>query len=173
MSWLDSLFGRQFINGVEQALGGGLNWRSPLSAELNPSTGLIDVGVGDGSLAPVKLAPEAEGFGVAFTMRVGFTAVGGAAAPDDVEVTDAAPFALRILDVTLIVSTEIGGETVTLRDAAAGAGNALSSVLSAASQGRVRNNDTATRTVAVGTPIYARRSNHGLAGEIVITAVAL
>lgn len=113
-------------------------------------------------------ATDAAGLGDVFAIRKAFTA-GVTGAADDVTVYAAnAPFAMRILDVTMYVSTANAGDTITLRSATAGGGSVQSSALSLASTGVVRNAHTATVTVAKGGSIYLRRSDRDCAGEVVI-----
>ena len=85
----------------------------------------------------------------------------------DVFITDQLPFKFRILSVSLSVTTAIAGKTVTLRDAAAGAGTALSDAMSAATDGIVAWNLTTTRpTLAANSALYLRLSDMGLAGSV-------
>ena len=106
-----------------------------------------------------------------FTIRVAFAAGGGGSADDVTIYAAAAPFAFRIIDVTVLVATAVGGSTAQLRDTTGGGGATLSSSLSTAATGTVRNADTATRTVASAGSVYLRRSDNGVAGEIIIKAV--
>lgn len=119
------------------------------------------------NLAPIG----ALGRAVPFVIRVVVTA-GAAGAADDVTIYNAnAPFAFRIIDVIWLDSTAIALSTVQLRDTSGGGGAALSSALTAAVTGTARNNDTATRTVAAAGSVFLRRSDRGVAGEVIIYAV--
>lgn len=109
---------------------------------------------------------ELNGLASIIEVTVPFIA-GGGGAPDDVVVLNPVPFNSRVLDVTLLISTAVVGSTATLRTASGGGGTALSSVLSTAATGTVRNNDTATRTTTLG--FFLRRSDSGVAGTITVT----
>lgn len=120
---------------------------------------------------PFITGPEASNLATPFVIRVAFTALAAGTA-DDVTIYNAtAPFAFRIVDCFALISTAILATTVTLRSASGGGGSALSSALSSAATGTARNNDTATRTVASGGSLFLRRSDRGVAGEIVIICV--
>ena len=99
-------------------------------------------------------------------------AAGTPGSADDVTIYSGdAPFAFRILDVTLLTSTLIALSTAQLRDTAGGGGAALSSAMTTAVVGTARNNDTATPTVAANGSVFLRRSDQGVAGEVIILAV--
>jgi hypothetical protein len=129
------------------------------------------------ALAPNVVTPanqataDAQGLSALQTLRVPFTAGGGGSA-DDVSIYSGgtlAPFKFRVLHTLLIVSTAVGGKTVTLRDAASGGGNALSDALSAAATGVVQDAaHTATRTIAAAGSLYIHRSDSGIAGELIV-----
>lgn len=113
------------------------------------------------------IASELGGFGVDIAVAVPFVA-GGGGAPDDVTIIDTAllPYQVRVLDVILMISTAVVGSTATVRNQAGGGGTALSSALSTAATGTVRNNDTATRTTSLG--LFLRRSDSGIAGTAIV-----
>ena len=101
-------------------------------------------------------------------VRIPFTNIGGGA--DDVTVWNTnCPFALRLLDLWIQVSNiGAGGGTLTARDAAGGGGAALSSALSTAATGVVRNNIlTGLGTVALNGSMYLRRTDGTCVGEFV------
>lgn len=125
----------------------------------------------DRTNTPESLAPIADNAGVQFVIRVPFTAAAAGTADDVTIYSAAAPFAFRIVDVHVHISTAISATTVQLRDTSGGGGAVLSSSLSSAATGVVRNADTATRTVAAAGSVFLRRSDRGVAGEVVITAV--
>lgn len=130
-----------------------------------------DHSYGVASLPAATVAlPLAEGLGVPAVIRRPFAA-GGGGAPDDVVIYAAAtPFPFQILDTVLVVATAVGASTCTLRDTAGGGGAALSDTLSSAATGYVRNAAlTATPTLAAGSTLTVRRSDNGVAGEIIIT----
>src|SRR5690606_29894894 len=109
-------------------------------------------------LTPAMLAVLASAVGVPFVVYAAFTA-GTPGTADDVTIFPGAlPVAFRILDVQVITSTPIATSTITLRTATGGGGSALSSAIPSAAAGTQRNNDTATRTCALGTLCVARRS---------------
>jgi hypothetical protein len=125
--------------------------------------------IADASLLPAKTAPAAASIGITFDDRRVFTA-GVAGTADDVTIYNAdAPFAFRIVDVKVLISTAVGGSTVQLRDTSGGGGSALSSALSSAATGTVRNNDTASRLVSANGSVFLRRSDRGVAGEVIFT----
>ncbi len=99
-------------------------------------------------------------------------AAGAGGAADDVAVfsPNVTPFAFMIIDVTLVVSTIVGGSSVTLRDTAGGAGTALSDSLTSASSGFKRNTGSTTLpTIARGVPLFIRRSDSGVAATMLIS----
>jgi hypothetical protein len=116
--------------------------------------------------------------GQTYTLRAAL-ASGGAAGTADVvtllDTSDGLPYAIRIVDVSLYVSTLVVGATVTLKDdltAADGTGGtAYSDAMSTALAGHIRSNYTATSTVAAGKGLKAVRSDRSMVGEIVITYV--
>ena len=123
------------------------------------------------TITPAKLAVVAANVGATFAIRVTFAA-GTPGSADDVTIYSGdAPFAFRILDVTLLTSTLIALSTAQLRDTAGGGGAALSSAMTTAVVGTARNNDTATPTVAANGSVFLRRSDQGVAGEVIILAV--
>ncbi len=133
------------------------------------ATGAVD----SAHLGPA-LAVDTGVVGVPSVFRVPFAA-GGGGAPDDVTILAAAGFAFYVLDAQVLISTAVGGATAQLRDAAAGAGNALSDAFDAASTGRKRDTgagtSNATPIVAQGSPLVLRRSDNGIAGEAIVTIV--
>lgn len=120
----------------------------------------------DRLVPPTGVTQELAGFGVTITIAVEFPA-GAGGAPDDVTILAVVPFQVRILDATLDISTAVVGSTATVRNQAGGGGAALTSALSTAATGTVRNNDTATRTTSLS--LFLRRSDSGVAGTIILT----
>lgn len=113
-------------------------------------------------------SPDAAGLSPVLTIRKAFTA-GGGGAPDDVVIYSANAPGLRILGVDLIISTAVALATATLRDATGGGGSAVSAALSAAAAVRVPDLvSTATFTIAPNGTLVLRRSDSGIAGEVVI-----
>lgn len=120
----------------------------------------------DRMVPPTGITPEISGFGCDVTIAVPFVA-GPGGAPDDVIILAVVPFQVRILDAALLVSSAVIGASATVRNTIGGAGAALTTVLSAAATGTVRNNDTATRATSLG--LFLRRSDSAIAGTIVLT----
>ena len=102
-------------------------------------------------------------------IRHAFAAAGGGS-PDDVAIFNAnAPFGFRIVDTRFYISTGVALATVQLRDATAGAGNVLSDSIVAAATGALLNTlKTATDTIATNGTLVLRRSDSGVAGEVVV-----
>ena len=110
------------------------------------------------------------GMAQTITLRKAIPAGAGGSA-DDVTVFAAnAPYAFDILDVAMMVSTAVGASTCQLRDTAGGGGAALSDALATATTGTKRN-AAATGAVAVakGGSVYLRRSDSGVALDLLIT----
>lgn len=81
-----------------------------------------------------------------------------------------APCKFRLLDVFVDISTGNASETLTLRDTTGGAGNALSSAITLAATGRVREAaPTATATIAAGGNVFLRRNTTVGVGRLVVT----
>lgn len=153
--------------------GDGDNWQIDAlavgTAEL-AADAVTQAKLADSSVEPANLVAD-NNFGVPFLVRTVMSA-GAAGTADDVTIYNAnAPFAFRIVGAWLQTATAIGGSTVTLRTASGGGGSALSSALSSAATGTVYNNDTASRSVASGGSVFARRSDRGVAGTIIIQAL--
>jgi hypothetical protein len=123
-----------------------------------------------GDLAPVAPGTPAAAL---FTIFKDIPA-GAGGAPDDVEIYPAGglPSTFRVLDVLAFVSTPVGGSSVTLRDEAAGAGSALAAAVPTASAGRKTADSTSTSvaTPASAKGLFARRSDSGIALQLVIIA---
>lgn len=118
-------------------------------------------------VAPVAATDAAGGLMV---IRKAFTA-GTPGTADDVTVfaVNTLPAKMRVVDAHAFISTAIGATTVALHTAAA-AGGTLLGTLSSAATGRFDMTGTAT---AVATPgasagLFLRRSDRGVAGEVII-----
>lgn len=96
-----------------------------------------------------------------------------AGAADDVTVVASMPFDARITNVEAVVTTGVALSTMTLRDAAGGLGNALSSALdSDGTPSRVADDGAlGFPTVTEGTPLILRRSDDGVVGALAVTVV--
>jgi hypothetical protein len=161
--------------GLTYTTGGTLSVSVPLSdgdkGDITVASSGASWTLDAGTVTPAKLAVLASSIGAVFTIFVTATA-GTPGSADDVTIYSSnAPFAFRILDVTWLDSTAIALATVQLRDTSGGGGSALSSALTAAVTGTARNNDTQTRTVAANGSVFLRRSDQGVAGDLVILAV--
>lgn len=128
-------------------------------------------GLANTIISPAKLAVEASSIACMFSIRVA-CAAGTIGTADDVTIYSSnAPFAFLIIDCLWLDATAIALSSVQLRDTAGGGGAALSSVLTSAVTGTARNNDTQTRAVAANGSVFLRRSDRGVAGEIVIICI--
>lgn len=104
---------------------------------------------------------------------------GSSGTADDVTIWNAAaPFALRILDAQLRVSTAVGGSSAALRTASGGGGSvvlpdpaAATQTFSTAATGVLEDLATATATVAAGGSLFLRRSDRSVVGELVLTCI--
>ena len=102
-------------------------------------------------------------------IRKAFTAGGGGAADDVTIYSGDVPCGCRILMTTLYVSTPISLATCTLRDATGGGGNALSDAFLCTAGGtKLLSALTATSTLTKNGTLVIRRSDNGVAGEIII-----
>lgn len=119
---------------------------------------------------PMSSPIDASGLGLTVSQYVNVPAGAGGAA-DDITVFNAAvPYGMRLLDTVFVCLTAVGGSTVTLRTAAAGAGSALSDALSTATTGYKRDTTlTAAPTVAAASSIFLRRSDSAIAGQLILT----
>lgn len=128
-----------------------------------------------GSVEAVDAAAVAAATAAAapITFRVPMTA-GGGGAPDDVTVFAAnlLPFKFRVIDAYALISTAVGASTLSVRTQAAGAGTLLAS-LSSATTGRqplTGPNASALATPGATEGLFIRRSDNGVAGEVVVIA---
>lgn len=133
---------------------------------------------GVGTVAPAHVAaaavlPGVGAVGVAGVPVVVYAPIvaGITGAADDVVVVESLPYACRIVNVSAVVTTiGAGGDTWTLRDAAAGAGAALSDAISVAVAGVVQWGVTALpAALAAGDDIFVRRTDDTTDGALVIT----
>lgn len=107
--------------------------------------------------------------------RVRVTWIAGAAGARDIPIyVGNFPFAARVLDSQIMVSTAVAG-TAQLRDAAAGAGNTLSAAMSTTAAGRVRDPGTGQTggsgvlpTLARNASLYLRLTAGDTAGSAII-----
>jgi hypothetical protein len=129
------------------------------------ASGLVDVGTP---------APGASGIGDDDVIRIPFTAL-VAGTPDDVVLyaLNALPYKkMRIVDAFAIVSTAIAATTLQVRTVSGGAGT-LCAEMSSATAGRQGQTATVTASQVItngaSVGLFLRRSDRGVAGEIVIT----
>lgn len=101
---------------------------------------------------------DASGMSGASPRLVVTIAAGAAGARDVVVYTSAFPFAVLLTDVQQMVSTAVAG-SITVRDALAGGGNALSAANSTAATGRVRDPGTGQTAGAGVVPSLAKNSS--------------
>lgn len=102
-------------------------------------------------------------------IRQAFSAGGGGSADDITIFSSNAPFGFRILDSYFYISTTVALATVQLRDATAGAGNAHSDAIAAGVTGRLGNTlRTNSSTISSGGTLVIRRSDNGVAGEVIL-----
>ncbi|HEV2905542.1 MAG TPA: hypothetical protein VGW32_10860, partial [Pyrinomonadaceae bacterium] len=91
---------------------------------------------------------------------------------DDVIIYDGnCPGAMRILDVEVLISTPRAGSNVQLRNALGGGGAACSDAFTAAGAGRQRDAGTAvtaTSLIPSNGTLVLRRSDRGVAGEVIL-----
>lgn len=106
-------------------------------------------------------------------IRKAFTAGGGGSADDVVLYNATAPFGFRIVDVKLYVSTAVLLSTVTLRNATGGGGSALFAALSSATVGSLvlPTTESASASISAGGTLVLRRSDNGVAGELILYCV--
>lgn len=119
----------------------------------------------------VTLDSSAE-LGTVKVLQKTFTALTTGSA-DDVTILDGTPglpYACKVIDVQLFVTTEVGGSTCTL-NTATGGGAAISSDMSSNAKGHVRDAGIASGAVAVlaaGDDLYLRRSDRAVAGTVYV-----
>lgn len=101
-------------------------------------------------------------------------AAGIAGTPDDVVVyaANTLPYKIRITNASALVSTAIALSTLDVRDQAAGAGQLAATMSSAATgpQPMTGPNVSVVLTPGALIGLFIRRSDRGVAGEVVITA---
>jgi hypothetical protein len=91
-----------------------------------------------------------------------------ASAPADVPLDSSIDHKMQLLDTMMIVGTA-GTGTLTLHDAAAAGGNALSSAMLVTSTGRIADASIVSSELAAGSALFANRTNTDAAGELVLT----
>lgn len=120
--------------------------------------------------APVAAADVVAG--VPFTIRKAFVAAAAGTA-DDVEIiaANALPRKFRVLSAVAYFPTAIGSSTAQLRSRAAGAGTLLGAFDSSVA---VSQSSTPPATITPGAleGLFLRRSDRGVAGEVVVTCQA-
>lgn len=128
---------------------------------------------------PTTLAVLASSLAVPFQVYVNCPSGGAAGTADDVTVWNAnAPFAMRILDATMRVSTAVALATATLRTASGGGGSGVlldaatgTSTFSNATTGPHDDTAVATATVAANGSLFLRRSDRSVVGELILTCI--
>jgi hypothetical protein len=157
---------------LQKAVEGGLVTVAAVEESFESASGLA---VAPGTVDAGDAAAVAAGAAASPTLEIrkAFTAL-GAGVPDDVVIyaANALPYKIRVLSAEARVSTAIGASTINVYDQAAGAGQ-LCAALSSGATGIVpMTGPNASVVVAPGALIglFIRRSDRGVAGEVVITA---
>jgi hypothetical protein len=128
-----------------------------------------------GTIAASDMAPVAAADAAAapIEFRKSFAALGAGVA-DDVVVfaANTLPYKIRVTNASARIVTAIGASTINVYDQAAGAGQLCASLSSAATGIVAMTGPNASVVVAPGALIglFIRRSDRGVAGEVVITA---
>lgn len=106
------------------------------------------------------------------TIRKAFVA-GTPGTADDVAIfaANALPYKFRVLDAVAYVATAIGGSTLMVYSQAAAAGTKLAEMDSATTGPHAQQTMTATAVAAPATleGLFIRRSDRGVAGEVILT----
>ena len=152
---------------VQSAIAAGL-----VTVTVTPTANEEASGMLSGLGVTSAIAPTAA-VGENFEVRKSFVA-GTPGTPDDVTIfaVGTLPFKFRVENMEAIIATAIGATTLQARTRAGGAGTLLQEVASALTG---HQDPTATVTAsAVATPgaaegLFLRRSDRGVAGEVVIT----
>lgn len=156
--------------GLMQAIADGNASLSVAYTAEELSSGLV---LATGSVEADDMAPVVAGalLSPVVTLRKAFAA-GGGGSPDDVTVysVNTLPFKMRVVDAVLYVATPVGGSVVDVNTRPSGAGDNLASMSSAVA-GRSPTTLGATVVAIPGAldGMFIRRSDNGVAGEIVIT----
>lgn len=143
---------------------------TPTAAEL--ASGLLSApqSITHDDVAPVAASGD---FSPLVVIRKSFAA-GGGGAPDDVVIRAAnnLPYKLRIIGGHAIIATAVGATTLSVRDQAAGAGQLAASFSSAALGHSAWTGPNATVVLTPGALVglFVRRSDNGVAGEVVLYA---
>jgi hypothetical protein len=135
--------------------------------------------VSQAGITPTEVAVVASNRGVSFMVYVSCPSGGSAGTADDVTIWNAnAPFALRITDATLRVSTAVGGSSAALRTASGGGGSVVmpdpgtsTQTFSTAVAGVIEDVAVATATVAANGSLFLRRSDRSVVGELILECV--
>jgi len=129
-----------------------------------------------GSIEAQDVAPVAATDAAAATFEIRKSFVGAAAGTDDdviIYAAGALPYKMRVVDAYMLCSTGgSGAKTLTVRDQAAGAGQAIAA-FDTTSTGKIAPTAfTASTVVTPGATIglFLRRIQRDAAGEVVITA---
>lgn len=132
------------------------------------------VELASGSVASSHTANAASGVGIVSVIRRTLTAAGPGAADDVAIYTANAPYTFRVLDAVAYISTAIGASTLELRDTAGGGGTLMVSSIDSGTAGTARPagvTPLVTSTIAANGSLTVRRSDNGVAGELLITIV--
>ena len=135
---------------------------------------VAQAGLANAIISPAKLAVIASNVGSTFSIYLAFAAGGGGAADDVTIFNGDAPFAFRILKTLPYISTTVAVSSIQVRSATGGGGTALSSLFAAtiATEDPVITTPiAATTTVALNGSAFVRRSDSGIAGEVILLCV--
>lgn len=113
--------------------------------------------------------PSDLGIGMTHTVITSLVDLGTTNA-DDVTVVASMPWPAQLVSALLVVETGVATETITLRDTAGGAGNALSAALDGGTDD-TRDPDVTTAPIPAlsrGDLITARRTHDGIIGQLVV-----
>lgn len=153
------------------AYGAGLLY---LPLNLDPATAIL----GTSPIVYTQPFPVLDsGVGQSFLVRVSIApGVGGAA--DDVDLLAGTlfpsgfPWPVRMKEAHLYVENVVAGATIRIFTAAGGGGSPVTSAISVAAAGHLRDNsDVVPALVSAGTKFYARRSDNTAEGDLVLELI--
>jgi hypothetical protein len=138
----------------------------------------LDSGLAQSAGQSIPAAVEAADLvSSAILIRKAMVSGGATGTADDVTIyaVNNLPYPIRILDARAVISTAVGGSSLTVRSAAAGGGTQVA-VVSSAAAGIARatalgvSNTSVLLTPGSSVGLFVRRSDRSVVGEIVISA---
>lgn len=159
--------------GLTYTTGGTLSVTVPLSdgdkGDITVASSGTSWTVDANTITPAKLAVLASNIAPVVAVFFSIAAGAGGAADDVTLFSSAIPHNLRWIEWRPIITTAVALATVEVRSASGGGGSALSSVFVAATAGEaaISASWTATATSASGTSAFLRRSDSGVALDLV------